>query len=278
MTLNIWTSLLKSDTKTEIYIPLDLDLNVSLEDFFEAFKTKLTENRINADISIDDVLWDEGTVSQKRIVVRYEGSDATYTNNIQQFLVGLDNIGNFTYVEEKIFLNRPMLPKYPKSRKDLPSRHGIVPPSVSFIIIGIIAGVVGLATIGGSAVFGFICFGVAAYFLYPYSNSNNKFKEAEDIYITSLSRAKEYNDEADTEQKAWDKAWADWDDNVLKTAYLSSTNDIFGRFTRALSSSVKLTIKELFEDKKAELKDRKEKEYSEYQIEEQIAKKKAEVK
>jgi len=135
---------------------------------------------------------------------------------------------------------------------------------------------------------GIIGLGAAALLIVRYAIKNKKYTEAQNAssearsvyekaearaesdYRSALSIAEKNNREADAEQKAWDKAWDDWFDNVLKTAYLATTNDIFGRFTRALSSSVKLTIKELFEDKKAELKDRQEKEYSEEHIEKLI--------
>ena len=276
MSVSIWTTLLKSDTKTEIYVPLDLDFEVSLEQFYEAFKRKLAENRIDADAFIDEAFWDDGKVSQKRIVVQYKGSDAANTNNIQKFLVGLDTMGNFTYVEEKVFLSCPKLPKYPKSRDNIPSKHTVVKPSLKQVVIGVGAGILGFATISSVSFFGVVCLGIAAVCIGLYVKGQNNYSQAESNYQDNLSKAQRNNKEADAEQKAWDGAWNNWRDNVLKTASLSSTNDIFGRFTRALSSSVKLTIKELFEDKKAELKDRKEKEYSEQQIEEQLAKKKAE--
>jgi len=277
MATNIWTSLLKSDVKTEIYCPGELDLNVTLDTFYNAFKAKLAENRVDADVTIGDVLWDDGEISQQRIIATYKGSDAANTNNIQQFLLGLDTMGNFTYVEEKVFLNRPTLPKYPKSRVSLPGRHSVSKPSNKQLIAGIIAGLFGILCakvtfllLVGLAVAA-VCFGL-------YFFGKSKYDSAEGEYQGALSKAQKHNQEADAETRAWDEAWEKWDKNVLKTAYLASTNDIFGRFVRALSSSVKLTIKELYEDKKAELKDRKEKEYSEQQLNEQLEKKKTEFK
>jgi len=315
MAINIWTSLLKSEAKTEIYIPPEVSLNVSLDDFFKAFKRKITENRINADVTIDDVHWDDTDIVQKRIVVQYKGGDASNTNNIQQFLIGLDSVGNFTYIEEKIFLSRPELPKYPKSKVGIPSKPYVSEPYVKEptvekprampMVIGVITGLISLMVIfayvtqNATPITGMILLGVAVILIGRYAikkinynkdqnafhnaflNAANKYKDklakAESDYQRALTNANKVNSEANAEQKAWDKAWSDWNNNVLKTAYLSTTNDIFGRFTRALSSSVKLTIKELFEDKKAELKDRQEKEYNEEHIESLIREKKAKI-
>jgi len=157
MAINIWTSLLKSDTKTEIYIPPEVSLNVSLEDFYEAFKRKIAENRINADVTLNDIRWDDSEIVQKRIVVQYKGGDASNTNNIQQFLIGLDSVGNFTYVEEKIFLSLPDLPKFPRSKVKLPNKqevdypsvngHSIEKPGKKELIFCVVIGLIGLQSL-----------------------------------------------------------------------------------------------------------------------------------
>jgi uncharacterized membrane protein YgaE (UPF0421/DUF939 family) len=186
-------------------------------------------------------------------------------------------MGNFTYIEEKVFLNRPTLPKYPIPRVAIPNKHGVTKPNIQQIIVGVIAAGIGILCwhivfllLVGLAVAG-IC--AALYF-----TGKSKYDNAESEYQSALYKANNHNKKADSEKKAWDDAWNNWNKNVLKTAYLASTNDIFGRFVRALSSSVRLTIKELYEDRKAELKERKEKEYSEQQLSEQLERKKAEFK
>lgn len=105
---------------------------------------------------------------------------------------------------------------------------------------------------------------------------NNEVYQAEQKYRSELARANEHNDQADAEQRAWDTAWSNWDKNVLKASYLTSTNNVFGRFAAAINSSVNLAIDEVFVNQRhATVKSRKETEISEQQLNEQVARKKA---
>ena len=246
---NIWTSLLKEDVKNEIFCPPDLC--VSLDEFFTVFKEQIIENRIPAEAEMSEVYWDSSDVKQRRIIVKYTGSDANNTNNIMTFLIGLDTMGNYTYVEEKIFIECPSLPKFPGAKM-----NSILGPdfNISLFVICLLFWVIpGLLYL--------------IYFLVKNSEANRINDE-----VTK------HNAMIDEEQNAWNNAWNNWEKNCLNAAYLTTTNDIFGRFTRAVSSTVKLTIKSVFEDRKAEIKGRKEKEYTEQQLKLELEKRKSEFK
>lgn len=261
MAINIWSDLLKSESITEIYVPPDLDLEVSLQDFYDVLNKQLQEKRVaNVNLSIQDVRWDEGKQNQQRIVARYTGSDAP--KNIQQILIGLDDMGSFRYVEEKTFLARPELPKYPRNTVPEPSSG----PEFTRVLWGAGIGVVSLALMGVNVLIGLVGLIIAGAIIALYVKSKSE-------YSSNLASAQSNNRSAAEETKNWNNAWSSWRNNVLETAYLQATTNSFGRFQRAISSCVKLTIGELFEDKKAELKDTKAREINERQIEEQIKKK-----
>lgn len=254
MAINIWGTLLKSESITEIFVPTDLEIDVSLEDFYNTLKKHLEDKGVqNYTLSMEDVKWDEGKHNQRRIVARYTGTDAP--KNIQQILIGLDNVGSFRYVEEKTFLARPELPKFPMSRPSpqyapgLPMwGAGIAVVSLLLLVNGVGAGFFGLL-VGG---------GLIAWYL----KQRNDYQE----YESEVSRH-------ESETRAWDSAWRNWENNVLETSYMQATTNAFGRFQRSVSSCVRYAITELFEDKKAELKDTRAKEFTEQQIEEQMKKK-----
>jgi gas vesicle protein len=243
---NLWVALVKSEAKSEIYCPPDL--KVSIDDLFSTLKTLIQENNIPADIEMFNVTWDYTGLEQKRFIVKYTGDEIKSNKEIIQFLIGLDHFGNYTYIEEKVFLDPPKLPKFPSALKEPKER-----PSVNIL----------------GAIVAFICYIIPGV-LYLMSVQNKQKNYDENIGP--------YNEVAKKEQKAWDNTWKDWETNVLSAAYLGSTNDVFGRFVKAISSLVKMAIKSLFEDKKAEIKDRVEKEFTEQQLKDELEKRKSEFK
>ena len=265
MAINIWSVLLKSESIAEIYVPPDLDLEVSLEDFYQVLKKQIEDKGVaNTSLTIEDVLWDEGKHSQKRIVARYTGSDAP--KNIQQILIGLDNVGSFRYVEEKTFLSRPELPPYPKATVDVPRGSA---PGLTPVLWGVGIGIVSLMLFGVSPGIAFVGLIIACGLIGFFVKARMDYSDLQ----SRKEAAERHNREAEDETKKWNAAWDSWNDNVLETAYLQATTNTFGRFQRAVASCVKLTVTELFEDKKAELKDTKAREVNEQQIEDQLKRK-----
>jgi hypothetical protein len=272
MTVSIWSVLLKSESITEIYVPPGLEIDVSLEDFYQVLNKQMEDKGVaNANLTIEDVLWDEGRHSQRRIVARYTGSDAP--KNIQQILIGLDDMGSFRYVEEKTFLSRPELPKFPKSKVEEPTRPSIFAPEFTRLIWGIGIVIVSLLMFSVNVGIGLVGLVVGGVWIALYFKAKTEYDEAEGSYQSSLELAQKSNREAEAETRAWNAAWDSWNENVLETAYLQATTNSFGRFQRSVASCVRLTVTELFEDKKAELKDTKAREINEQQIEDQLKKK-----
>lgn len=265
MAINIWSALLKSESITEIFVPPDLDLEVSLNEFHETLKKHLADKGVqNTSLAIEEVKWDEGKHSQRRIVARYTGSDAP--QNIQQILIGLDNVGSFRYVEEKTFLTRPELPKYPTSPTNQSS--GLSSPSLPLWGIGI-AIVSAILLFSGAAGIGLIGLLVGGALIALYVKNRNEY----DADQALLSQYKSLRSQYDKDMDTWRQAWRKWENDVLETAYLQATTNAFGRFQRSVASCVRYAITELFEDKKAELKETRTKEITEQQIEDQMKRK-----
>jgi hypothetical protein len=250
--VTMWNGLTKSEVKQEIYCPPGLQ--VSMEEFATELDRQAKADRLPAQIELCEVNWDDTNTKQNRILVRHTGNGAS--TDVLQFLVGVDQMGNYTYVEEKTFLMPPQLPTFPrgnKIRQDNPTWAIIIAivsiligisgkPSPIFLIIGLIAGIIAFTK------------------------------------VKTNSEVDEWNKQAEVERANWDQTWENWRKETMEVAYLSSTDDVFGRFTRAASSTVKQVIKKLFVDRQAELRRSDEIRNSQKEMEEQLEKRMKEFK
>lgn len=248
----MWSWLTKSEVKNEIYCPPDLQ--VSMEEFADALKEQAKADRLPAEIELCEVNWDDTNTKQNRILVRHTGSGAS--TDVLQFLVGVDQMGNYTYVEEKTFLMPPTLPKFPTQEKPA----GKAP--VWALIIAIFFILAGLNTRDGLK---FLAIGGIAGLIAI-------------LKIKSNSEIDAWNKNAGEEKKNWDNAWENWRKAKVEVAYLSSTDDIFGRFTLAASSMVKQVINKLFVNRQAELRHREEQHKTQKELEEELEKRMKEFK
>lgn len=250
--VNMWSWLTKSEVKNEIYCPADLQ--VSMKEFAQELDIQAKADRLPAKIELCNVNWDDTNTKQNRILVSHTGSGAS--TDVLQFLVGVDQVGNYTYVEEKIFLMPPQLPIYPRTKK---IRQGNPTKAIFTAIIGLLIG------ISGTLPQVFVTIGlIAGIFAF--------------IRIKANSETDEWNNQADAEVKNWDETWENWRKATMEVAFLSNTDDIFGRFTRAASSTVKQVIKKLFENRQAEIRHCDEQRKTQKEIEEELQKRMKEFK
>ena len=98
-------------------------------------------------------------------------------------------------------------------------------------------------------------------------------------YFTILDRgkAKPWNAEAIKEEKEWNEIWDTWRKEALTATYLSKTDDVFGRFTLAMSSTVEQVLQILFLDKAAELRRQTTSEQTQADIEKELERRKKEL-
>ena len=180
--------------------------------------------------------WDDTNTKQLRVVVRYMGNDTT--TDIVRFLVGVDQMGNFSYVEEKIYLKPPDLPAVPRKKKE--------------------------NNWASSNDLG--CLFILLIFVIPFI-----------LWAIEEKKVRDWNKEAELEKAAWDAAWEKWQKETLTAAYLAKTDDVFGRFTQAMSSTVEQVLQVLFLDKAAELRRQTATEQTQADIEKELERRKAEL-
>lgn len=253
--VTLWSWLTKHETKKEFTCPPELQ--VINEDLARELTKQVKANRLPAEVELCEVVWDDTNTKQKRVLVRYTGIEAD--TDVIRFLVGVDQMGNFAYVEEKIYILPPTLPKTPRERKTVDNFPGW---PVAIAIIGI---PIGLASISQAETTLFICglpgliAAIIAYFI-----------------ITGIQQANAWNSEASSEQQAWDTIWNSWHKETLEAAYLSKRDDVFGRFTLAMSSTTDQVLQVLFLDREAKLRRQTASEQTQTDIEKELERRKEE--
>ena len=113
--ITLWSWLIKSETKKEFFCPPGLE--VTNEQLAAELKAQVDANRLPAEVKLYEVNWDDTNTKQTRAMVRYIGPDAKA--DVLRFLIGIDQMGNFSYVEQKSLLRPPDLPVVPRENKKM---------------------------------------------------------------------------------------------------------------------------------------------------------------
>ena len=242
------THLIRSDAKTEIFLPIDTYIQITLEEFYEALSVLTVRNRLPAAVKLSEVNWDQYTNPQKRIVVYHENTEF----RTLQLVIGLQNVGNFYYIEERLCYDLPdQLPPVPSKRI---VEEPINPEENKEI---------------GKHIFEwflwtFTAIGFYVYPIYWY----RKYKEDVKNYPSKLEQWKL--------TKAFDQALTDWINEIIEADNKSRADDEIGRFFSALSSTVNQVIEKLFVERNAELRERKEKQLSQQELNEELERRRRE--
>jgi len=274
----LWSWLTIRESKSEIFCPPDLQ--VTNEEFAAELAARIRANRLPAKAELFEVDWDDAGIKQQRILIRHTGGA-----DVVRLLVGVDQIGAFSYVEEKVFMKPPPLPPITKPRekktftREKPTRTGSVLGGLAGISV-MLLGIGSLTEAGASSsLFGLVGTLVGTFLLIAAVRAYRRSSKAIEEWQKEYHETQEWNRQAEEEQKAWN-AWEEdmdaWYEDVLEAVHLSRTNDVEGRFTLAVSSTVRQVIKTLFEDRQAELRERIEKERTQKEIEEELEKRKQE--
>lgn len=259
----LWSWLVRSDAKTEIHMPPELNLMVSVSEYADALKAQAAANHLPVEMQVQDVEWDASGTQKSRILVRHADSRM----NIVQFLTGIDRFGDFYYVEEKLYWDPPQLPEPPGRRTtNLPTKSS---GWVWLVVLGGLSLIfaVWAATAGesDSAVCGGLGFLVGFGLLAIGASKNSK---GEAVYQETM---KQYQ-----LTKAFEQAVDEWIKQIKAADYKSRTDDEFGRFHLAMRSTIRQTIQKLFVDRHAELRERKEKETSQQELAAELERRKTE--
>lgn len=220
--------LVRAGARTEIYVPADLGFTVTMDEFSDTLAALCQANRLPTKVTRRTIHWDDTTVTQSRILVEHRDSRL----NAATLIVGLDQIGSFYYVEEKLCWDLPSdLPAVPSKRvTNRPSDPGGLQQVIRF----------------------------GPFWL----------RERQEQYKRDL---------ADWEAtRSFDEAINAWLKRIAELDHRSRTDDELGRFYLAVKSTIRQAIQQLFTDRHAELRERKEREMSRQELEAELEKRKTE--
>lgn len=228
--VDLWSWLVMRQNRSEYHCPPGL--NVTTEEFCDELTDALLDNDLPAKAALVDVDWDKSGTVQRRAMVTYTGKEKS--RDILQVLVGVDQVGRFAYVETKTCIRPPDLPVEPRKPKNDDEWGLGCMVGIGFVIL--VAFIVLADGQGVGIVMLLVGLGLAYWLIRERNN------------IAS------WNESAKRERQAWDAAWNTWVEQRLNMAYLSRTDDIYGRFGDAVMSTVNQTAKKLLIDRQAELR------------------------
>lgn len=260
--ITLWSWLTKQETKKEFLCPPGL--TVTNEELAEELARQAQNNGLPARVELYEVNWDDTDTKQDRVLIRYTGSDTA--TDIIQYLVGVDNMGSFAYVEEKIYLEPPHLPSLPRNKDALgsePQKPGSDDSIWWMFGVGAVGIIIALSAGDGALLWcglpGLLALGLFYIMMREGQKESAKWQHDHEEW-------REWNEAAAGEEKAWLRAWENWYSDTLKVAYQAKRDDVFGRFTLAMSSTIDQVLQRLFIDQEAELRRSTEREQTEKEI------------
>lgn len=288
-TITLWSSLIKSSAKREIACPPGLD--VTREQFANALKAKIGANQLPASAELVRVNWDETGTVQDLVLVRYAGNDSKA--DVLRFAVGLEQLGRFAYLEKKVLLAPPSLHKVRAERNVLTEKN-ISTGSGSWGVGMLVIGIVLLAVVYFSVMSNEWWAGFAALICGPSGlvaviagvggiiaglasiSKNNKAKKENAIIKEQNRETEAWNAEARRERESLTNNLDNWQAQVLQVAYLGQSNDVFGRWTSAISTTIDQVIHDLFIARQAQASAWDEQQRSKEEIEKELQRRRQE--
>lgn len=286
-----WSWLQGREIVNQIYCPPNL--KVSIEDFAAELTRQVQENELPVEVEICQINWVDRKKQQTQILIRRVSNNSLY--NMVWFLVGIEHEGRFTFIKEEIGL-KPLeipkitispLPKRPREIKHEPiiqNKWKTVIPVVAFGIMFLASAFLAEAPLPWFVlgIVSLIVAGVVVKFSPDPPDPASVARERQDVeeWNRLAEQEKLARDKAVLAQKeaktAQDKAVKAWYSDALQATRLAETDDVLGRFTSSVSTTIKQVIKTLFEDHQAELRERTEKERTQQEIEAELEKRKQE--
>ena len=275
--ITLWSFLTQSSAKQEIFC--SDELRVSIEEFAQELIARLKANKLPATAELVTVNWDDTNRTQPLILVRYTGTQVT--TDVLQYAVGLEQLGNFAYLEKKTYLFPPKLPKITNLQK--PKKSSDHDYTVLLLLFGIVCLIF---TIG----FSFFAFGLqwhgmqillpllivliallsTTVFIYRAIKGIIRIRK-ETLNKEIWNRTKEQTD------IRLAQIMARWQEETLELAYVAQTTDEFGRWTSAISTTIDQVVQKLFIDRDAQTKQWQEEQKSQDEIEKELERRNAEL-
>lgn len=222
---NMW-SWLKRDSKRQQFFSETLSEETE-ESYMAALQKKLDENLVPAKIERKEVFWDNSSIKQDvfRVV-----PDTKVVNPVA-YLIQFNQVGKFSYVEEKTFIIPPDLPKEPgkfvHETDNTQSVRVFGAVGVAALVLAfVIRGVFLLAGVIIGAIFLFLAFTAA----------------------TSGNEAKAHNERVRKEIEAWNSAWNNWETSIFAHSFQEDINGRLSRIYDSVFGCIKQVNEEMFGD------------------------------
>ncbi|MGN1277566.1 MAG: zinc-ribbon domain-containing protein [Floccifex sp.] len=225
----LWTSLKKKSRRFQYFN----NNNIVKEDtFIEMVSEKIVENQVPAAIERKYVQWD----SSKTNTAVYFIKPYIELVNPLTCVVQFSNVGNFSYVEEKVFITPPNLPPYPDDKIviDPNEKDGAGPFFFGLVII-----VLGLALAYVFVGITVMMIVIGAILMILGYMQTMKIQEKID-----------HNKKCDEQRKKWNKAWEDWENSVFLHSFQEEVNGQVSRIYDSVFASIKQVSDELFNTNK----------------------------
>ena len=232
-TTELWTWLKQSSKRQHFYVD---KVSVTKADvYFKTLSAKLKQNSVPAVIKKRNIQWDHSDVYKED----YEILPKTEEVNPLSCLVQFNCVGKFAFVEEKIFITPPELPKPPMAKK--PINESLERLSISFAVIGLIMMIMGIRLSAA----------------YSYYNSDLSMGNTLLLFgivglliglvgLSTIGQTRDHNRKCEAMQKAWNDAWDTWENNIFLHSFQEDINGQVSRVYDAAFECIKQVNEELF--------------------------------
>ena len=232
-TTELWTWLKQSSKRQHFYVD---KVSVTKADvYFKTLSAKLKQNSVPAVIKKRNIQWDHSDVYKEDYVIL----PTTEEVNPLSCLVQFNCVGKFAFVEEKIFITPPELPKPPMAKK--PVNESLERLSISFAVIGLIMMIMGIRLSAA----------------YSYYNSDLSMGNTLLLFgivglligfvgLSTIGQTRDHNRKCEAMQKAWNDAWDTWENNIFLHSFQEDINGQVSRVYDAAFECIKQVNEELF--------------------------------
>ena len=226
-THELW-SWLKKDSRRQHFFT-EQPSTVTMEEYIGLLQQKIQENRVPAILEYYNVQWDCVDVSRRYCIA----SPLCEAVNPLTCLIQFEHVGCFTFVEEKTFVNPPDLPEVPmqpvKIPAELMTRAGWILWGLILLLIGVFllstrSVKIGMAVLIAAAAVCWMSFGA----------------------VQQRRKLLEHNQKCMEQEKAWNAAWDNWQQNIFLHSFQEDINGEIGRIFDSVFDCIQQLNNELF--------------------------------
>ena len=230
----LW-SWLKQTSNRQI---LHSNVELNKTEYMEKLRMKLEDNGVSASIKPITVTWDENSTAEYSY---YTINPSTKVSNPFTYLLLLNSVGKYKFVEVKSYITPPDLPEKPLKPVPVPEGGSVMMIFIGVLmtIYGIMKALMDMADYGSSNSLssGFsmiiLCVGIviATYSMMKYN---------------SRQEALLHNEKCRKQELAWNNAWDTWERNIFNHGFQENVNGELSRAYDAIFDCVNTLNKEMF--------------------------------